>query len=56
MIYDNKFRSRKFILSMIAMLTASTALLAGLITGLEYAGCVTPILGLYGWQNLKDND
>lgn len=56
MIYDDKFRSRKFLLASVAMVTASTAVLFGQITGGEYAACLATILGLYGWQNLKDND
>lgn len=51
---DDKFRSRKFALAMIAMVVSSLAVLAGKMDGGSYVGALAVILGLYGAANVGE--
>ena len=53
LLTDPKYRERKFILSILAMLAACGAVLFGMITGTEFALTVGAILAGYGFTKSK---
>lgn len=51
---DSKFRSRKFFLACIAMAATIVGLFSNVLTEQSFVVLVGGILGLYGYQNIKE--
>ena len=49
---DEKFRSRKFLLALMSLITGIGALFSSLFTGSEFIALVGVVLGLYGGANV----
>lgn len=49
---DNKFRSRKFILAFISLLSGVVALFTGFMIDTVFIGLVGTVLALYGGANV----
>jgi len=52
---DNKFRSRKFALTIAALIMASVFLYIGKLAGSEWVTVTIFILGLYGAANVMES-